>query len=126
MKENKAVEIVCSACGKESLLIRKPQYDGFKKVGELLLCAACGHAYPSEADVPFKAQNKPKVFDESDRGPQVKVFEAGEAEKLCRHCASYVVNPFVQWCHRHKREVEATDSCADFSPRTEKEEKPPL
>lgn len=126
MGDTKPVEIVCSACGKESLLMRKPRYDGFQKVGETLSCAACGHVFASEAEITFKARSAPKVFGESDRSPHVKVFREGEADRLCRHCEHYVVNPFVQWCHRHRREVEATDSCEDFSPRSAAEKKPPI
>lgn len=126
MSNGQSVEIVCSACGQESLLMRKPQYDGFKKVGEILSCAACGHIYASEAQVPYKTRHQPKVFTDADRSARVRVFEDGEAARLCRYCEHYVVNPFVQWCYRHKREVEATDSCEDFSPRGENEKKPPI
>jgi hypothetical protein len=121
MTNAKGAEIICSACGKESLLLRKPRFEGFQRVGEELSCAVCGHVFASEAEIPFKIRSAPRVFTEADRGPQIKVFEENEAEKLCRHCEHYVVNPFVQWCHRHRREVEATDSCEDFSPR----QKPP-
>jgi hypothetical protein len=54
------------------------------------------------------------VFDESDAPRVVKVFDETEAERLCRHCQHYVVNPFVQRCSRHGKVVEATDTCRDF------------
>ena len=38
---------------------------------------------------------------------------------LCRYCASYIVNPFVQRCARLKKEVEATDTCEHFKPKPE-------
>lgn len=108
------VEIMCTACGQESLLKRVPKFDGFKKVGERLTCASCGHEYADEAEVPFTQRRKPKVFDESDAPRVVKVFDETEAERLCRHCQHYVVNPFVQRCSRHGKVVEATDTCRDF------------
>lgn len=108
------VEIICAACGQESLLKRSPKYDGFKKVGECLTCASCGHEYNNEAEVPFKHRRKPNVFDESDAPRVIKVFDQSEAERLCRHCRHYVVNPFVQRCSKHSRIVEATDTCRDF------------
>ncbi|MEI7881383.1 MAG: hypothetical protein WCI95_10975 [bacterium] len=108
------VEIICTACGQESLLKRGPKFDGFKKVGEALTCASCGHEYADEAEVPFKQRRKPKVFDASDASPVIKVFDETEAERLCRHCKHYVVNPFVQRCGKHGKVVEATDTCRDF------------
>ncbi len=109
-----SVEIICGFCGQESLLKRMPKFDGFKKVGETLTCAACGHEYDDEAEVPFKQRQKPKVFDESDASRPVKVFDESEAERLCRHCKHYVVNPFVQRCSKHGKVVEATDTCRAF------------
>lgn len=109
-----SVEIICTACKEESLLKREPLYEGFKKVGERLTCAACGHEYAAEAEVPFKQQAKPKVFDESDASRTIKVFRENEADRLCRHCRHYVVNPFLQRCGKHGRLVEATDTCRDF------------
>lgn len=108
------IEILCSVCGKESLLKREPRYDGFKKVGERLTCAECGHEYASEAEVPFKQARKPRVFDASDAVKQVKVFRDNEAGNLCRFCKHYVVNPFVQRCSLRNKSVEATDSCPRF------------
>jgi len=110
-------EILCPVCGKEALLLRRPRYEGFTKVGEDLSCASCGHVFADEAEVPFKHTEGPKVFTDADRSAAVKVFAAAEAERLCRHCAHYVVNPFLQWCGLRKREVEATDSCAQFAVR---------
>lgn len=117
MAAGKPVEIVCTACGAEALLVRRPKFDGFTRVGETLTCAACGHEYASEEEVPFKGRAEVRIFTDADRSSQVKVFEEKEAEALCRHCENYVVNPFMQWCHLHKREVEATDTCPQFKLR---------
>lgn len=94
--------------------MREPLYEGFKRVGEELRCAACGHRFASESEVPFKKSAAAKIFDESDRPKAARVFAENEAERICRRCAHYVVNPFVQWCGLHKREVEATDTCPSF------------
>jgi hypothetical protein len=124
MSADKLVEMVCSACGKDTLLMRKPKYDGFTKVGESLTCASCGHEYAGEDEVPFKGKKIIKVFTDADRAAQVKVFHEDEKGRLCRYCVNYLVNPFTQWCSLHKKEVEATDTCDKFSPRPPpKEEK---
>jgi hypothetical protein len=115
----KSLEITCSACGAETLVRREPVYDGFKKVGEAFLCAACGHRYASEADVPFKTERKPAVFTDEDRPEKVTVFHADEKGRTCRHCRHYVKNPFAQRCGLHQRPVDATDFCDDFTPRSQ-------
>ena len=115
-REPAKVEFRCPACGQDAWLARKPQYDGFKKIGETLSCALCGHAFASEAEIPFK-DNRPKVFSENDRPRPVQVFREDEKEQMCRYCAEYVVNPFLQRCSLHKCEVQATDTCPHFRPK---------
>jgi hypothetical protein len=128
MAEAKPVEIICSACGADTLLVRKPKFDGFTKVGDALVCASCGHEYAAEAEVPFKGKTEVKVFSEADRSAKVEVFREDEKGRICRYCANYIVNPFTQWCGLHKKEVEATDTCAQFAlrPPTKVEKKPPI
>ena len=111
----KSVELICSACGAEAFLSREPLYDGFTKVGEMLSCSACGFVFESEEQIPFKEKKvDPVVFTDADRSEKVEVFAEGENKRLCRYCAHYVVNPFMQFCSRHKKEVQATDSCSEF------------
>ncbi len=113
----KPLEIDCPGCGKASLLLRQPRYEGFTRVGETLSCASCGHLFGSEEEVPFRQPKVVQVFTEADRPKGVKVFSEGESSRLCRHCVNYVVNPFMQWCGLHKKEIEATDTCDAFQPK---------
>ena len=130
--ENKTVlrpiEIFCSACGKDALLRRERVYEGFKRVGEKLSCAACGHVFADEAAVPFKTKETVPGFGRQDVPPPPKVFGEREVRetvgRLCRHCAHYVVNPFLQRCGRSNREVEATDTCDQFAPKNPPEPAP--
>ncbi len=108
------LEIICTACGMETLLKREPVYDGFTKTGEALTCVSCGHVYSSEADVPFKTERKVEVFTNDDRPDKVEVFNDDEKQRVCRYCRHYVVNPFAQRCDLHGKFVEATDYCDDF------------
>jgi len=116
---SKAVEILCSACGADTLLKREPRYDGFKKVGERLLCAACGHEFANLEAVPFKERKTARLFTDADRLPKVDVFEADEKGRNCRHCQYYLVNPFTQRCGRHFHVVQATDVCDAFERKEE-------
>jgi hypothetical protein len=118
----KPVEIVCSACGADTLLKREPQYEGFRKVGERLLCTSCGHEYPSEAEVPFRQKRKLDVFTADDAPKVVRVFANDEKGRNCRYCRHYVVNPFTQRCGLHDRVVQATGYCEDFDPQLPRQE----
>lgn len=115
----KAVEIICTACGADTLVKREPTYEGFKKVGERFSCSACGHEFPSEAEVPFKQQKKVAVFTEADKLKKVDVFKADDKGNTCRHCAHYTVNPFTQRCGLTHKIVQATDSCGQFEKKKE-------
>ncbi len=116
----KAVEIICTNCDTEAFLKREPVYEGLTKAGEILSCSACGFVFASEEDVPFKEKTAaPQVFTEADRSEKVEVFDEGENKRLCRYCAHYVVNPFMQFCSHHKKEVQATDTCAQFLAKEE-------
>ena len=124
MSDAKSAEARCPACGRESLLLRKPKYDGFTKVGEETTCAACGHVFADSA-IPTAAPKKPDIFGAEDQPKKVDLFKAGEAEKLCRYCVHYTVNPFRQWCALHRRDVEATDTCDKFSAKPPEKPAPP-
>lgn len=115
------VEIICTKCGKEAFLKREPVYQGFKKIAEELSCSSCGFVFASEEEVPFQVLvATPEIFTEADRSKKVEIFTEGENKLICRYCANYVVNPFVQFCALHKKEVQATDSCSRISPVAEK------
>ena len=116
------VELICGACGAEAFLNREPVYEGLTKTGERLSCSACGFVFESEESVPFKEKaSAPVIFTDADRSEKVVVFDEDENKRLCRYCAEYVVNPFMQFCSRHKKEVQATDSCESFTPSNEEE-----
>jgi hypothetical protein len=117
-----SIEISCPACSADALLRREATYDGFKKTGERLFCAACGHQFASEQDVPFKLKSKPSVFSAADLPKIINIFQGDEQGRNCRHCTHYVVNPFIQRCTLCRREVQATDLCADFCAKPAEEE----
>ena len=123
MSPSRQLEIVCSACGADTILVRQPRYEGLKKTGEILKCAACGHEYAGEADVPFKQRKAPRVFNESDAGRKISVFQESEKGRTCRYCRHYVVNPFTQRCGLSFKSVEATDTCGSFEVAPKPEEK---
>ena len=116
------IEIVCSECGDETFVRREPVYEGFKKTGDRIVCASCGHEYESEEVVPYKEKKSFDIFSESDRPEKSGLFSADTEVQNCRHCSYYVKNPFMEKCGLHKKLVEATDVCDSFD-RKEEEEK---
>jgi len=113
----------CSVCGEETLFVGEAVYEGFSKTGEVQRCTVCGTEAASESGASAKTK-KPDplaaLFGD-DAGPErVEVFDVeGETAQLCRKCAHYVLHPFTQRCGLHDREVSATDSCAQFTAKTE-------
>lgn len=111
-----AKKIFCPACRQESALKVEKIYRGFTPVGEVKVCAFCGHQFGS--DEPEAIADRPPGWTKDE-----------ELRKVCRRCRHYVVNPFLQKCTLRSREVEATDTCPDFSfrppPPPEKKEEPP-
>ena len=118
----KSIEIMCCVCGQETLLRREPVYDGFTKIGESLSCMSCGHEYPNEESVPYKDGGKVEIFGEDERPQAVRVFDADQDMRNCRHCAHYLNNPFTQWCSLHRKEVASTDGCDRFSRKPAEDE----
>jgi hypothetical protein len=120
-KAPRPFEIHCTACGQDSIVRREPVYDGFTRTGESLRCAACGHVFPDEASVPYKTKKTMPGFSRQDVPPPPRVFTEADVRTsvgtLCRHCAHYVVNPFLQRCGLTRRQVEATDTCGQFAPK---------
>jgi predicted RNA-binding Zn-ribbon protein involved in translation (DUF1610 family) len=116
------LEIDCPSCGKVALLRREPVYEGFKKTGEQLFCTECGMEFKSEDDVPFVSDDSPVIFSDADRSADLALFDESEKHCYCRYCANYVLNPFMQWCSEHKKEVEATDTCDRFKAKEDGED----
>lgn len=109
------LEINCMACGAVAMLRREPKYDVFKKVGETLSCMDCGHVYATEDEVPYRRGGSRPLFGEEDKSKRPAIFDESEANRTCRHCEHYTVNPFTQRCGLHNRIIQATDCCDDFS-----------
>ena len=113
----------CPSCGKDTLVLNEPVYDGFTRIGERTKCAICGHEFdiPDEASEEESSEDKklPSIFSEDDRPEKINLFGEDENRVLCRHCKHYTVNPFRQWCGHHAKEVEATDTCDQFEAKEE-------
>ena len=110
----RGLEIVCIGCGEETLVRREPVYDGFKKVGEQLVCIECGQTYDPDGDVPYQEKRASSIFGAGDLTPVEDVFAGDEKGRNCRYCKHYIVNPFTQRCGLTQKIVESTDGCGEF------------
>ncbi|MDP8215453.1 MAG: hypothetical protein RAO92_02340 [Candidatus Euphemobacter frigidus] len=96
--------IFCPHCRQESAVKVVKKYDGFTLVGEVKTCAFCGHEFLEEEPEYIEKHPPGWVHDQ-------------DLKKVCHRCRHYVVNPFIQKCVLRQKEVEATDTCSDFSLR---------
>jgi len=122
MMSKQSMAMICPVCEADTFVRREPVYDGFKKTGEDIFCVSCGHKFDNEDEIPFKDISGPKVFSAEDRSKKVEIFRSDEKGRNCRHCDHYTVNPFIQRCGLHGKEVQATDICGGFTPKREKDE----
>ncbi len=111
-------EIACTACGRTALARIEPVYEGFKRIGEEVVCTACSHRYSGKDAAPFAAApQQPRVFTEADKPRELKIFADDERRKSCGWCAHFVISPFNQRCGITNREIQATDLCISFKPK---------
>ncbi|MDZ4200197.1 MAG: hypothetical protein U1E27_13040 [Kiritimatiellia bacterium] len=121
--------VSCPKCGPEALTLKKPAFDGLRKTGDRIVCASCGRELgmiaAGEAPVPANpaAKPRPSIFDDVEL-TRADPFAREERGRLCRYCLHYIVNPFRQWCGRHRRDVEALDTCWNFERRPDEEKDP--
>jgi hypothetical protein len=117
-----SMAIICPVCSEDTFVRREPVYDGFQKTGEQIFCVSCGHEFDNEDEIPFKDISGPKVFSADDRSKKVEIFKSDEKGHNCRHCDHYTVNPFIQRCSLHAKEVQAGDLCDRFTPKRKSKE----
>lgn len=114
-------EIKCKGCGQLVLARREPVYEGFRKVGEVAICTACGHRHdPEEALDAIESEKRPEIFGEEDLPETPKIFSDSERRTCCRYCKHYLVSRFDQKCGLTLKTIEATDLCFKFERRDEK------
>ena len=114
MEKKENGEVICPTCCCKTLVIRQPIYEGLSKTGEELKCTECGTVFSEDEEVEFVAAEKPDIFKDDQLPENPDVFK-GDEVTLCRHCRHYLENPFTQRCMLHHKEVQATDTCENFT-----------
>jgi hypothetical protein len=120
----------CAACGRESIAKMQTLMDGWRSLGEAIVCAFCkapvGAPLPrpsSPADqgtlpdaASTAALNRLASFLDTtpEAAPEFKDKDRGHFCKDCRH---YFKHPFYSRCLFHDKPVEPMDDCHDFALR---------
>jgi hypothetical protein len=119
----------CAACGRESVAKKQALMDGWRCVGEAIVCAFCGAPVaapqageakaagePAPAAASAAALNRLAAFLDTtpEAAPEFKDKEKG---RFCKDCRHYFKHPFYSRCLLHEKPVEPMDDCDDFAPR---------
>lgn len=118
---------MCAACGRESIAKAQKLMDGWRCLGEVVVCAFCkapvGPPSPGDnsprdsgsaaAAVAAAALNRLASFldTEPEAAPEFKDKDRGH---FCKDCGHYFKHPFYSRCLFHDEPVEPMDDCADF------------
>jgi len=116
----------CEACGRDSIAKAQKIMDGWRCLGESVVCAFC--KAPVAPPVPAgDAAAKPAADTTAARdrlasflgtapvaAPEFRDKRKGH---FCKDCKHYFKHPFYSRCLLHEKPVEPMDDCADFTPR---------
>ena len=120
----------CAACGRESIAKTQTVMDGWRSLGEAIVCAFC--KAPVTAPVPRDANaantgtapnaasaaalNRLASFLDTkpEAAPEFKDKDRG---RFCKDCRHYFKHPFYSRCLCHDKPVEPMDDCDDFALR---------
>lgn len=111
----------CTACGADSIAKTRRKMDGFRCVGEELVCMLCGavlpagpETAPSDADA-GRTGALADLLGVAGDGPE-RLDDDG-VRHFCRDCRHYISHPFLSRCDRHGRAADPMGDCPDFAPR---------
>ena len=117
-------KIICPVCGEPSMSKLKTKLDGFRKVGEILVCMLCNAELGSvdSPDAAGDAQNDKKLHDLGmllGAAPvaRARLTAADDEKRFCKDCVHFLAHPFVDRCELDNRPVEGMDDCEHFRKR---------
>lgn len=107
----------CPDCKQDSIVKVRRKMDGFRCLGEELVCMLCGAVQPgetpAEASDPEKDANPlAALLGVADTAPERLADDSGRG--FCRDCKHYISHPFLSRCDKHDRGVNPMDDCPDF------------
>lgn len=130
---HRGASVRCPHCGRESIVVIRAEFDGWKRVGDVFACGLCDTVL---GQVPGVSTSKDDAVDteQSKRAKQLLGFDERGSQELsaakvlgedtehgprhfCRDCRHYLVHPFLSRCLLHNRTVEPMGDCPDFCER---------
>jgi hypothetical protein len=116
-------EINCLFCNKHVFLVKKSVMDGWKKVGDILVCSSCGKTLEDikESDNKVDIGNEPVKDDKlaklanflGTEKIEKKTIDTSE-KTFCRDCVHYIKHPFFSKCGLYHKEVNPMDDCSSY------------
>ena len=121
----------CAECGRESIAKLQKVMDGWRCLGETVVCAFCKApvAPPVSGAAPSAAAGKAaaavperaaldRLASFLDARPEARpTFKDKDKGRFCKDCRHYFKHPFYSHCLYHDRHVEPMDDCDDYAPR---------
>ncbi|MBE6369325.1 MAG: hypothetical protein E7056_04085 [Lentisphaerae bacterium] len=116
-------KLLCPHCKEQSMAKLRNKMDGFKKVGEELVCMLCNKVlapYEPQASAPTTG-NRLKALGEllggGEQSAAIQLTAGADEKRFCKDCRHFMPHPFVDRCDLDNRPVEAMDDCGEFTPR---------
>ena len=117
-------KITCPVCKEPSMAKSKTKFDGFNKVGEVLVCMLCGAELGTaeslaEADA---VRNDQKIHDlgvllGAAPAARARLAAADDEKRFCKDCKHFLKHPFVDRCDLDNHPVDPMDDCDKFQKR---------
>ena len=121
----------CAACGRESIAKAQNIMDGWRCIGEAVVCAFCkapvGAPLPRDAKPAAAGGTTPdaaaaaalgRLASFLDTKPEAAPeFKDKDRGRFCKDCRHYFKHPFYSRCLFHDKPVEPMDDCDDFALR---------
>ena len=110
----------CPACGEDSIVKMRRKMDGFRCVGEELVCMLCGAALPPEkkakpAETPARPNALADLLGVEETAPE-RLADDG-VRKFCRDCRYCIIHPFLSRCDLFDRAADPMGDCPRFAPK---------
>lgn len=120
----------CATCGRDSIAKTQNLMDGWRCVGEAVVCAFCKAPVGAPLQRQAKSTDKGTSPDAAsaaalsrlasflDTTPEAAPeFTDKDRGRFCKDCRHYFKHPFYSRCLFHDKPVEPMDDCDDFTLR---------
>jgi len=121
------MRVCCPDCGEETIVKTRQRVEGWRVVGEELVCALCGYVFGSAVDDSDDGRDADEVsraaaflgVEDVSAAPDARAVLGGDEERrFCKDCRYFFRHPFIRRCLLHDRPTEEMQDCPQFEPRS--------